>query len=318
MIEVNQLSKRYHRVLAVDRLTFTVRPGLVTGFLGPNGSGKTTTLRMVLGLGRPTGGNATIGGRPFQQYGTGLRHVGALLDAGDLHRGRTAQLHLAALARSNGLPRRRVREVLEQVGLAEAAGRRIGGFSLGMRQRLGIAGALLGDPPVLIFDEPINGLDPEGIRWARELFRTLAAQGRTVLVSSHIMSEMEHTADHLVVIGGGKLVADEPLAAFTARAGTARVTVRTPDPDALATVLRDEEPAAGVTVDGAQTLSAIGLTTARINELAFAHRVLVYDVVAHAGSLEEAFMELTADSVQFRTAATGAGTSRDEHMGGTR
>ena len=311
MIEVNELTKRYRRVLAVDRLTFDVRPGQVTGFLGPNGSGKSTTLRMLLGLNRPTGGTATVGGRPFQRYGTGLREVGALLDAGDVHKGRTAHAHLAALARSNGLPRRRVREVLEQVGLADVAGRRIGGYSLGMRQRLGIAGALLGDPPVLIFDEPINGLDPEGIRWARELFRGLAAQGRTVLVSSHIMSEMEHTADHLIVIGGGRLVADESLAEFAARATTAHVRVRTPDPGALAKVLREAESGAGVSVDGAQLLTVTGLSTFRINELAFAHRVLVYEVAAYGGSLEEAFMELTADSVQFRTGVAGiAGGTR--------
>ncbi|MBR7838095.1 ATP-binding cassette domain-containing protein [Actinospica durhamensis] len=305
MIEIDQLTKRYRKVLAVDQLTFTVRPGQVTGFLGPNGSGKSTTLRMVLGLARPTGGAATIGGLPFQQYGTGLRHVGALLDAGDLHKGRTAQTHLAGLARSNGLPRRRVREVLEQVGLAEVAGRRIGGFSLGMRQRLGIAGAVLGDPPVLIFDEPINGLDPEGIRWARELFRGLAAEGRTVLVSSHIMSEMENTADHLVVIGGGRLIADEPLAEFAARATTARVIVRAPDPAALAAVLREAEPAADVVVDGAEALTVTGFSAVRINELAFGHRVRVYEVTARGGSLEEAFMDMTAGSVQFRTADIG-------------
>ena len=305
MIEVKQLTKRYRKVLAVDQLTFTVRPGQVTGFLGPNGSGKSTTLRMVLGLSRPTGGTATVGGRPFQQYGTGLRHVGALLDAGDVHKGRTARTHLAALARSNGLPRRRVREVLEEVGLADVAGRRIGGFSLGMRQRLGIAGALLGDPPVLMFDEPINGLDPEGIRWARELFRGLAGEGRTVLVSSHIMTEMENTADHLVVIGGGRLIADEPLAEFAARASGARVLVRTPDPAALAAVLREAEPAAAVAVDGTEALAVTGLSSPRINELAFTHRIRVYEVTAHGGSLEEAFMEITADSVQFRTAANG-------------
>ena len=318
MIEVIQLTKRYRKVLAVDRLTFSVRPGQVTGFLGPNGSGKSTTLRMLLGLNRPTGGTATIDGRPFQEYGSGLRQVGALLDAGDAHRGRIARAHLAALARSNGLPSRRVLEVLEQVGLAEVAGRRIGGFSLGMRQRLGIAGALLGDPPVLMFDEPINGLDPEGIRWARELFRELAVEGRTVLVSSHVMSEMENTADHLVVIGGGRLIADEPLAEFAARATTARVTVRAPEPTALAAVLREAEPEAGVAVDAAQTLTVTGLSTARINELAFAHRVPVYEVAAHGGSLEEAFMELTAHSVQYRTTGARAGKSTDAVRGATR
>jgi ABC-2 type transport system ATP-binding protein len=318
VIEVNELTKRYRNALAVDQLTFTVRSGQVTGFLGPNGSGKSTTLRMILGLNRPTSGTAAIAGRPFEQYGNGLRHVGALLDAGDLHKGRTARTHLAVLARSNRLPRRRVAEVLEQVGLTAAAGRRIGGFSLGMRQRLGIAGALLGDPPVLMFDEPINGLDPEGIRWARELFRSLAAEGRTVLVSSHIMSEMENTADHLVVIGGGRLIADEPAADFAARATTAHVTVRTPDPAALAAVLREAEPEAGVTVDDAETLTVTGLNAAQINELAFARRVLVYEVTARAGSLEEAFMQLTADSAQFRTVGTPTGASKDARMGGTR
>ncbi|HEY3869623.1 MAG TPA: ATP-binding cassette domain-containing protein [Actinocrinis sp.] len=318
MIEVNQLTKRYRKVLAVDRLTFAVRPGRVTGFLGPNGSGKSTTLRMLLGLNRPTSGSATIGGRPFQQYGTGLRHVGALLDADDLHKGRTAQAHLAALARGNGLPRRRVREVLEQVGLTDAARRRVGGFSLGMRQRLGIAGALLGDPPVLMFDEPINGLDPEGIRWARELFRALAAEGRTVLVSSHIMSEMEHTADHLVVIGGGRLLADEPLAQFAARAAAAHVTVRTPDPAALARVLGEPGTGATVAASGEGELIVNGLSTVRISELAFAHRIMVYDVSMHGGSLEEAFMALTADSVQFRGAGAGAVVNDAAHAGGNR
>jgi ABC-2 type transport system ATP-binding protein len=225
---------------------------------------------------------------------------------------------LAVLARSNGLPRQRVSRVLEQVGLADAAGRRIGGFSLGMRQRLGIAAALLGDPPVLMFDEPINGLDPEGIQWARELFRNLAAEGRTVLVSSHIMSEMENTADHLVVIGGGRLIADEPLADFAARATTAHVTVRTPDPAALAAVLREAEPTAGVMVDDAETLTVTGLNAVQINEVAFARRVLVYEVIAHAGSLEEAFMQLTAGSVQFRTTGTRTGAGENARVEGTR
>ncbi|MFE5595060.1 ABC transporter ATP-binding protein [Streptomyces sp. NPDC056549] len=298
MIDINQLTKRYGRVLAVDGLTFTVHPGQVTGFLGPNGAGKSTTLRMLLGLNSPTSGRATIDGRPFRGFGTGLRRVGALLDANEVHKGRTATAHLAALARSNGLARRRVRDVLETVGLGEAGHRRIGGFSLGMRQRLGIASALLGDPPVLLFDEPVNGLDPEGIRWARELFRRLAAEGRTVFVSSHLMSEMANTADHLIVIGGGRLIADEPVGDFAARAAHAGVTVRTPAPDALADVLR----AAGASVlAGPQgTLKVTGLTTDRVNALAFTHRVMVHEVTAHGGSLEDAFMQLTADSVQYR------------------
>ncbi|MER5544444.1 ABC transporter ATP-binding protein [Streptomyces sp. NPDC002589] len=304
MIEINELTKRYGSVWAVDGLTFCVRPGHVTGFLGPNGAGKTTTMRMLLGLNAPTSGTATINGRRFQDFGTGLCHVGALLDAGDVHRGRTANAHLAALARSNGLPRRRVQEVLEMVGLGEAGRRRVGGFSLGMRQRLGIATALLGDPPVLLFDEPVNGLDPEGIRWARELFRRLAAEGRTVFVSSHLMSEMEHTADHLVVVGGGRLLADEPLADFAARATTAGVTVRTPDPAVLAERLLNA--GASVLSQGRDVLTVTGLTAARINELAFTHRVLVHEVTAHDGTLEDAFMELTAASVQYRASATPA------------
>ncbi|WP_089157375.1 ABC transporter ATP-binding protein [Micromonospora sp. NBS 11-29] len=214
MIELRNLTKRYGGSTAVDRLTLTVRPGHVTGFLGPNGAGKSTTLRLVVGLHRPTSGVALVDGRPFADRPRGLRHAGALLDAGDVHGGRSARAHLTALARSNGIPRSRVGEVLDQVGLTEVARRRIGGFSLGMRQRLGIAGALLGDPPVLLFDEPFNGLDPHGVRWVRGLFRRLADEGRTVLVSSHLMSEMEQTVDHLVIIGRGRLLVDESLAAF--------------------------------------------------------------------------------------------------------
>ncbi|MFJ9846039.1 ATP-binding cassette domain-containing protein [Kitasatospora sp. NPDC101155] len=304
MIEINELTKRYGDVLAVDGLTFTVQPGRVTGFLGPNGSGKSTTLRMLLGLNTPTKGTATINGRRYRDFGTGMRHVGALLDANDLHKGRTAKAHLAALACSNDLPKRRVQEALEAVGLGGAGRRRIGGYSLGMRQRLGIATALLGDPPVLIFDEPVNGLDPEGIRWARELFRSLAAEGRTVFVSSHMMSEMANTADHLIVIGGGRLIADEPAADFAARATTASVTVRTPDPTALTGVLRDA--GGSVLSEGPGVLSVTGLTAAHINELAFTHHVLVHEVTAHSGTLEDAFMQLTADRVQYRAAVASS------------
>ncbi|MEV0810265.1 ATP-binding cassette domain-containing protein [Micromonospora sp. NPDC050200] len=297
MIEVNQLTKRYRKVTAVDGLSFTVRPGLVTGFLGPNGAGKSTTLRMILGLTEPTSGTATIDGRRFRDLPRGLRHVGALLDAGDVHGGRSASAHLWALARSNGLPRRRVDEVLEQVGLASAAGRRIGGFSLGMKQRLGIATALLGDPPVLLFDEPINGLDPEGVLWARGLFRRLAAEGRTVFVSSHLMSEMQNTADELIVIGRGRLIAAEPLAEFAARSTKQQVTVRTPDATALAALLTAE--GATVTAHGDGGCTVTGLTAARIGQLAFDHRILLHEVTTQTNSLEEAFMELTADSVEY-------------------
>ncbi|WP_084000907.1 ABC transporter ATP-binding protein [Actinomadura kijaniata] len=220
MIEVHDLSKRYGRRVAVDGLTFTVRPGRVTGFLGPNGAGKSTTVRMVLGLDRPTRGRALIDGVEHRRSAAPLRSVGALLETSTLHGGRTAHDHLRWLAHAGGLPARRIPAVLERVGLAEAARRRVGGFSLGMRQRLGVAAALLGDPGVLILDEPVNGLDPEGIRWIRGLMRALAAEGRTVLVSSHLMSEMALTADHLVVIARGRLVADCGLAEFTAGFGS--------------------------------------------------------------------------------------------------
>ncbi|MBD0673331.1 ABC transporter ATP-binding protein [Streptomyces sp. CBMA156] len=297
MIEIERLTKRYGATTAVDRLTFTVRPGAVTGFLGPNGAGKSTTLRMILGLDTPTGGTVTVAGVPFASRPRGLRHVGALLDAGDVHGGRTGRAHLAALARGNRIPLGRVDEVLAEVGLGGAAGRRIGGYSLGMRQRLGIAGALLGDPPVLLFDEPLNGLDPEGVRWLRGLFRRLADEGRTVFVSSHMMAEMEHTADHLVVIGRGRLIADESLTEFAARAGRATVTVRTAEPDRLAGVLTAAGATVGTGRDGALAVS--GLDATRIGELALEQRLLLHTLTTRSASLEEAFMELTADSVEY-------------------
>ncbi|RAG83839.1 ABC transporter ATP-binding protein [Streptacidiphilus pinicola] len=303
VIEVNHLTKRYGATTAVDELTFTVQPGCVTGFLGPNGAGKSTTLRMIIGLNQPTSGSVAVEGRPFRQRPRGLRQVGALLDAGDVHGGRSAAAHLGVLARTNALPLRRVDEVLAEVGLADAARRRIGGFSLGMKQRLGIAAALLGDPPVLLFDEPLNGLDPEGVRWVRDLFRRLAAEGRTVFVSSHLMSEMEHTADRLVVIGRGRLIADEPLAAFAARSNGVSVRVRTPDAAALAESVR----AAGATVtrDGADVLLVTGLDSDRIGDLAFERRLRLHELAATTASLERAFMELTAESVEYATAEAG-------------
>lgn len=296
MIEVNGLTKRYGGATAVKDLTFTVRPGEVTGFLGPNGAGKTTTLRMLLGLVEPTDGTATLQGRRFRDHPRGLRYVGALLDAGDVHGGRTARAHLAVLARSNSIPRARVDEVLTEVGLADVARRRIGGFSLGMRQRLGIATALLGDPPVLLFDEPLNGLDPEGVLWVRGLFRRLAAEGRTVFVSSHLMTEMESTADRLVVIGRGELIAAESLSTFAARGARLSVAVRSPDAVALTPLLTAE--GAEVVPDG-DRLSVTGLTPARIGEIALHHRVLLHELNTIGASLEEAFMELTADSVEY-------------------
>ncbi|WP_079406920.1 ABC transporter ATP-binding protein [Streptomyces sp. 3211] len=297
MIEVNELTKRYGGTTAVNDLTFAVRPGRVTGFLGPNGAGKSTTLRMILGLHEPTSGTVTVDGRPFRDRPRGLRHIGALLDAHDVHGGRSARAQLSALARSNRIPQRRVEEVLREVGLADVAGRRIGGFSLGMKQRLGIASALLGDPPVLLFDEPLNGLDPEGVKWVRDLFRRLAAEGRTVFVSSHLMSEMEHTADQLIVIGRGELIAAESLTEFSARGTRQSAVVGT----TAVAALRDLLTAEGAVVHAQQgeLLTVTGLTALRIGEIALEHRILLHHLSTRSASLEEAFMELTAESVQY-------------------
>ncbi|WP_327377871.1 ATP-binding cassette domain-containing protein [Streptomyces sp. NBC_01216] len=301
MIEVNELTKRYGDKTAVDQLSFTVRPGQVTGFLGPNGAGKTTTLRMILGLDAPTSGGATVSGVPFRSHPRGLRHVGALLDADQVHGGRSAAAHLSALAHSNGISPRRVDEVLHEVGLAEAAPRRVGGFSLGMRQRLGIATALLGDPPVLMFDEPVNGMDPEGVLWMRRLFRRLAAEGRTVFLSSHLMSEMENTADQLVVIGRGRLIAAEPVRDFAARSTRLGVVVGTRQVTELTAALT----AAGASVEpegsaDAEKLAVTGLSADRIAALAFENRILLNELTTRTASLEEAFMELTVGSVEYQ------------------
>ncbi|WP_329499441.1 ABC transporter ATP-binding protein [Kitasatospora herbaricolor] len=303
MIEVQGLSKTYGQTLAVDDLSFGVRPGVVTGFLGPNGAGKTTSMRMILGLDRPTAGRALIGGRPYAELADPLRQVGALLDAHAVHGGRTARGHLRWLAHSNGLPDSRVDAVLDQVGLAEAARKRIKGFSLGMRQRLGVAGALLGDPPVLLLDEPVNGLDPEGIRWIRTLLRGLAAEGRAVLVSSHLMTEMALTADHLVVIGRGRLLADASTAEFIDRHGRTRVRVRAVDPDKLSALLRG--PGSGLTAEPAEggAWEVTGAEPERIAALAAANGVVLYEIAVQRDSLEEAFMRMTADSVEYRAVA---------------
>ena len=297
MIEVCELTKRYGPATAVDGLSFAVRPGQVTGFLGPNGAGKSTTLRLILGLDAPTSGTATVDGRPFRDRRRGLRVAGALLDATAVPAGRSAAAHLAALARGNGLPAARAAAVLEEVGLAEVARRRAGGFSLGMKQRLGIAAALLGDPGVLIFDEPVNGLDPEGIHWVRGLFRGLAARGRTVLVSSHLMSEMEHTADHLIVIGRGQLIADCPVTAFVERGSQSSVAVRTPSPLALRTALARAGGSAADGPDG--SLEVSGLTAAQVGELALAQGIALHELAPRRGTLEEAFMELTAGRLDY-------------------
>ncbi|MEV0406672.1 ATP-binding cassette domain-containing protein [Actinoallomurus sp. NPDC050550] len=307
MIKTTALTKRYGGTTAVDGLSMEVRPGRVTGFLGPNGAGKSTTLRLILGLDAPTSGSATVCGRPFRTLHRPLLRVGALLDATAVPAGRTADRHLAALARSNGIPASRVPVVLDEVGLTGAARKRVGGFSLGMKQRLGIAAALLGDPEILIFDEPVNGLDPEGIRWIRNLFRRLAGEGRTVLVSSHLMSEMENTADHLIVIGRGHLIADMGVAEFVERASHRRVRVRTPYGGELARVLIGEGARVEPGDDGA--VEVTGLTAARIGDLALEHRVAVHELAPRNASLEEAFMELTAGSVEYRAGAEQKGST---------
>ncbi|MEU5107404.1 MULTISPECIES: ATP-binding cassette domain-containing protein [unclassified Streptomyces] len=297
-IEARDLRKRYGPTAAVDGLTFAVRPGLVTGFVGPNGAGKSTTMRMVMGLDAPDGGTALVGGRPYASLREPLKVVGALLDAEAVHPGRRARSHLLWLARYNGLPARRVDEVLELVGLASAARRRAGGFSLGMRQRLGIAAALLGDPPVLILDEPVNGLDPEGIQWIRGFLRSLAAEGRTVLVSSHLMSELEDTADHLIVIGRGRLLADTDVATLLAAASKGRVTLRTPRRAEAVTALAGA--GAEVAVLGPDRLTVDGLPAERVVALLGAGGVPFSEVAAHRASLEEAYLELTRDAGEFR------------------
>jgi ABC-2 type transport system ATP-binding protein len=300
MIEARGLTKRYGPTVAVDGLSFTTRPGLVTGFLGPNGAGKTTTMRLILGLDYPTAGTVTVNGQPYLQLASPMHEVGALLDAKAVHGGRSARSHLLSLAQTNGIPRRRVDEVLGIVGLSDVAGRRSKGFSLGMSQRLGIAATLLGDPQILMFDEPVNGLDPEGILWIRNLMRSLAAEGRTVFVSSHLMSEMEHTADHVIVIGRGQLIADCSMAEFIARSSVQTIRVRTPQPEALARAVTAAGGASsGVAGGEASELEVSGLTEEQIGDIAFAHGVRLHRLAPSRASLEQAFMELTADSVEY-------------------
>ncbi|GAA3455789.1 ATP-binding cassette domain-containing protein [Dactylosporangium matsuzakiense] len=296
MIEVEGLTKRFGATTAVDGLSFVVRPGRVTGFLGPNGAGKSTTMRMMIGLDRPTAGAARIGGRAYRDHAAPLCAAGALLDGRSVHRGRTARQHLLGLARTHGLPAARVGAVLEQVGLAAVADRRAGGFSLGMAQRLGIAAALLGDPAVVILDEPVNGLDPDGVLWIRTLLKELAAQGRTVLVSSHLMSEMALTADHLLIVGAGRLLADESMADMVGRVRGGRCLVRSPRLDALRELLAVQPAQLHDTTDG---LEVEGVDAAAIGELAAAHGIVLHELTPHRASLEEAYMELTRASVEY-------------------
>ncbi|TDC87368.1 ATP-binding cassette domain-containing protein [Actinomadura sp. 7K507] len=304
MIEVRELTKRYGATTAVDRLSFAVRPGAVTGFLGPNGAGKSTTMRILLGLDAAASGEALVNGGRYPALRRPMREVGALLDASAVHGGRRAFDHLGWLARSNGIAARRVTEVLEQVGLAGVARKRVGGFSLGMRQRLGIAGALLGDPGVLMFDEPVNGLDPDGVRWIRELTRALAAEGRTVLVSSHLMSEMELTADRLIIIGRGRLIADTSVRELADRFERG-ILVRSPRPADLTAVLA--AAGGGVECVPGGTLVVTGLDVAAIGDMAAEKGIPLYGVTPRSASLEDAYMELTAGSAEFGARPEQAG-----------
>ncbi|HWE67553.1 MAG TPA: ATP-binding cassette domain-containing protein [Acidimicrobiales bacterium] len=302
MITAQGLTKRYGSTTAVDHLSFDVGPGVVTGFLGPNGSGKSTTMRMIMGLDNPTTGTALVNGLPYAQLRWPLREVGALLDAKAFHSGRSAYDHLRCLAQMNAIPRGRIDEVLDIVGLTEVAHQRAGKYSLGMGQRLGIATALLGDPGVLLFDEPINGLDPEGIRWARYLLRDLAAEGRTVLVSSHLINEMALTAERLVVIGRGALIAEMSVTEFTSQNALDAVRIVTPMTESFVSALQDAGATARVERDG--SIAATGLTTAEIGELASDRILTLHELTPVRASLEDAFMELTHDAVEYRSAVS--------------
>jgi ABC-2 type transport system ATP-binding protein len=303
MIEARELTKRYGSTVAVQDLNFDVRAGVVTGFLGPNGAGKSTTMRLMVGLDRPSSGSVRVNGRAYGELRRPLHQVGAVLETGALHGGRSAYHHLLCLAQSNGIGRRRVTEVLELVGLQDVARRRAGAFSLGMRQRLGLAAALLGDPPVLLCDEPVNGLDPEGILWIRTLLRRLASEGRTVFVSSHLMSEMALTADRLIVLARGRLIADATTEEIIARASRASVQVRTPRIRELTAALLDEGAQVSALPDG---LVITGADAERVGELAWRRSIPLHHLSTQQGSLEDAFMELTSADVDYRSAEVAA------------
>lgn len=302
MIKAERLTKKYGSTLAVDQLTFDVKPGIVTGFLGPNGAGKSTTMRMILGLDNPTDGTVTVNGKSYRDLAAPMQEIGALLEASAVHGGRSAWYHLLWQAQASGIPKRRVDEVLDLVGLGDVAGKKVGGFSLGMHQRLGIASALLGDPPVLLFDEPVNGLDPEGIRWVRSLFRRFADEGRTVFVSSHLMSEMEQTADHVLVIGRGKLIADMPVTEITQRSALSHVKVVSPRSKELMPLL--ESTGASVSNGNENELIVTGVEASVIGETAASNGIPLHELSPRRASLEAAFMELTEDSVDFRADGT--------------
>jgi ABC-2 type transport system ATP-binding protein len=312
---VDRLSKRFGAVTAVDHLSFAVEPGKVTGFLGPNGAGKSTTMRLILGLDHPNTGTATIDGKPYRDLVEPLRVVGALLEAKAVHPGRSAYNHLLVLAQTQGLPRKRVDEVIDLVGLCDVADRRAGGYSLGMGERLGLAAALLGDPRVLVLDEPVNGLDPEGIIWVRDLMKYLAGQGRTVFVSSHLMSEMAVTAEHLIVIGRGRLIADCAIEEFIARSSERSVLVKSPDAARLTELITADGGL--VKADGNELTVLGGLPAPRIGELAAREGLVLHELTPQVASLEEAFMELTRDSVEYdartsQPAATAIEASPEE------
>jgi ABC-2 type transport system ATP-binding protein len=306
MIEVKNLSKRYGEKLAVDGLDFVVQPGIVTGFLGPNGAGKSTTMRLIAGLDEPTEGSVRVNGSDYRSAAAPMAELGLLLEAKAMHTGRSARNHLLALAQTNGISRRRVDEVIDLVGLREVAGNRVGGFSLGMGQRLGVASALLGDPKVVVLDEPVNGLDPEGVLWIRNLLKGLAAEGRTVFVSSHLMSEMAQTATRLIVVGRGRLIADTTVEEFVARAAGNHVTVRTPEAARLRDLLLG--PDVTVTSEQPEILSVQGLTPEQIGTAAWQAHLPVYELALQQASLEQAFMQLTEDSVEYRSADTSHAT----------
>jgi ABC-2 type transport system ATP-binding protein len=299
MIEAHSLTKRYGEKAAVTDLSFTVRPGIVTGFLGPNGAGKSTTMRMIVGLDTPNSGNVVINGKRYEDHQAPLHEVGAMLEARSIHTGRTAYNHLLALAVTTGIPRSRVDEVIDIVGLREVSRKRAGGFSLGMGQRLGIASALLGDPATVVLDEPVNGLDPEGILWIRNLLKSLAAEGRTVLVSSHLMNEMAVTAEHLIVIGRGRLIADTSVEEFTRSAAGNSVFVRTDEAEKLRTLLAGPDVSVASSERGALEVS--GLTSERIGRIAADNAIALSELTPQMASLEEAFMELTRDAVEYQS-----------------
>jgi ABC-2 type transport system ATP-binding protein len=298
MIEVTDLTKRYGSTVAVRDLTFTVRPGIVTGFLGPNGAGKSTTMRLILGLDAPDSGQALVNGKPYREHAAPMAEAGALLEARSVHPGRSAYNHLLALGQTHGVGRTRVRELIEMVGLASVARKRVGTFSLGMNQRLGIASALLCDPRTMMFDEPVNGLDVEGIKWVRDLLKQLAAEGRTVLVSSHLMSEMAQTAEHLIVVGRGQLLADMTLEEFVRSASKQSVLVRSPQSDKLADVLAGPDVTIKALAPG--LIEITGLDASRVGEAAATHNVVLHELTPQHASLEEAFVELTGDDLEFK------------------